>query len=187
MGAHVRLEPLGPHHVAGLCEVGLDPDLWRWTASAVRTPEEMAAYVEQALAWQKEGHSLPFATLESVTGRVVGTTRFGNWVPDHRRIEIGWTMVARAWQRTAINTEAKLLMLRHAFANLDLNRVEFKTDAMNEISRRALERLGAKEEGVLRNHVVTWTGRVRDTVYYSIVRDEWPQVEARLEMFLRRG
>jgi RimJ/RimL family protein N-acetyltransferase len=144
----------------------------------------MAKYVESALGWQRDGHSLPFATLERASSRVVGTTRFGNYDAEHRRIEIGWTLVARAWQRTAINTEAKLLMLRHAFERLDLLRVELKTDALNTPSRRAIERLGAVQEGILRQHVVTWSGRVRDTVYYSVIRQEWPAVEARLKNFL---
>jgi RimJ/RimL family protein N-acetyltransferase len=179
-GSHVRLEPLRRDHIPGLCEIGLDPELWRWTAATARTGEEMTAYVESALVQQAEGHCLPFATLERSSRRIVGTTRLGNWQPQHRRVEIGWTLVARAWQRTAINTEAKLLMLRHAFGPLAVNRVELKTDALNEISRRAIERLGAKQEGILRQHVVTWTGRVRDTVFYGIVREEWPEVEARL-------
>jgi RimJ/RimL family protein N-acetyltransferase len=185
-GRHVRLEPLAQRHVSALCEVGLDPELWRWTASAVRDAGEMARYVDTALEWQRGGHSLPFATVERATNRVVGTTRFGNYDPEHRRIEIGWTLVARAWQRTAINTEAKLLMLRHAFERLDLLRVELKTDALNTRSRQAIERLGAVQEGILRQHVVTWSGRVRDTVCYSVIHDEWPAVEARLLNLLAR-
>lgn len=185
-GSHVRLEPLSREHLPGLCESCLDPELWRWTSTAARTPEEMERYVETALAWQREGHALPFATLERSTGRIVGTTRFGNYAPEHRRVEIGWTTVARPWQRSAINTEAKLLMLRFAFAELGVDRVEFKTDALNATSRAAIARLGAREEGTLRSHMVTWTGRVRDTVYYSVLRAEWPEVEARLVSRLAR-
>lgn len=185
-GAVVRLEPLTPEHLPGLCAVGLDAELWRWTAAVVRTPDEMAAYVETALAWQRERHCLPFATIDRASGRVVGTTRFGNFDGGHRRVEIGWTFVAPAWQRTPINTEAKFLMFHHAFEALGLNRVELKTDVRNEASRRAIRRVGAKEEGILRSHVVTATGRIRDTVFHSVIREEWPEVRERLLGLLAR-
>lgn len=179
-GVHVRLEPLSLEHLDALCAVGLDPELWRWTLSTVGSPEAMRAYVEAALAEQRAGTALPFATVESSSGRVVGSTRFGSFEPSHRRVEIGWTWIARPWQRTAINTEVKLLMLAHAFERVGCNRVELKTDALNERSRAAIRRLGAQEEGILRRHMVTATGRVRDTVYHSILSDEWPEVRARL-------
>lgn len=183
-GRHVRLEPLSLQHLDALCAVGLDPDLWRWTTNHVATRDDMRRYVETALAEQQTGVSLPFATVERATGTVVGSTRFGNVSPANRRVEIGWTWVAAPWQRTAVNTEAKLLLLAHAFDTLNCLRVEFKTDALNERSRRAIERLGAREEGTLRQHMITATGRVRDTVYFSILAGEWPGVRDRLK---RRG
>ncbi|HVK37667.1 MAG TPA: GNAT family protein [Candidatus Kapabacteria bacterium] len=179
-GSHVRLEPLTVDHIGPLVEVGLDPDLWRWTQAILSTEDDLRAYVETALAEQAIGRSLPFATVERSSGRVIGSTRFGTIEPAHRRVEIGWTWIARPWQRTAINTEAKYLMLRHAFEVLGCIRVELKTDVLNERSRRAIERLGAREEGVLRDHVITSSGRIRGTVYYSILAAEWPDVRARL-------
>jgi N-acetyltransferase len=187
VGRHVRLEPLTREHLPRLLEVGLDPDLWRWTPGRVRTPEQMAAYVDRALDERAAGRALPFTTVEQATGAVVGSTRFGAIDAVHRRLEIGWTWVARPWQRTPINTEAKCLMLRHAFEALRCIRVELKTDALNERSRQAIRRLGAVEEGTLRSHVITESGRLRDTVYYSILAAEWPDVRSRLEARLARG
>ncbi len=184
-GRVVRLEPLSLDHHAALCEIGLDPDLWRWTLNLVRTPAEMQVYIEAALEAQAQGTALPFATRDRASGRLVGSTRFGNISRPDRRVEIGWTWIARSWQRTAVNTEAKYLMLAHAFEQWGCVRVEFKTDVRNETSRRALLRLGATEEGVLRKHMVAATGRIRDTVYYSIVDTEWPRVKAALEAKLR--
>jgi RimJ/RimL family protein N-acetyltransferase len=186
-GRHVRLSPLQESHHAALCEVGLDPALWEWTAAHVGTPEEMRAWIATALRWQEEGAALPFVIESLRDRRIVGSTRFGNMEPAHRRVEVGWTWVARPWQRTAVNTEAKYLMLGHAFESLRCQRVELKTDVLNERSRRAIERIGGVEEGVLRRHVVTSRGRVRDTVYYSILDREWPAVRARLEGMLSRG
>lgn len=180
-GRHVRLEPLSLAHLEGLCAVGLDPELWRWTLTVIRTPEEMRAYVETALREQEAGVSLPFATVEAATGRVVGSTRFGNVSRENRRVEIGWTWVARPWQRTPVNTEAKYLMLRHAFEALGCVRVELKTDALNERSRAAILRIGARQEGILRRHMLSQDGRMRDTVYFSVLDDEWPGVRAGLE------
>jgi len=184
-GRHVRLEPLTPGHAAGLAEIGLDEDLWRWIPTSVRTAEEMSAYVQTALKEQADGSALPFALIAKTSGRVVGSTRYGNIERVHHRLEIGWTWVARAWQRTPINTEAKYLLLRHAFETLGCMRVELKTDSLNERSRAAIQRIGAREEGIFRNHMITSTGRVRHTVYYSIVDSEWPQVKSRLEAKLR--
>ncbi|MEX0911977.1 MAG: GNAT family protein [Gemmatimonadota bacterium] len=174
------LEPLGLHHLATLCEAGLDEDLWRWTVASVRTREDMRAYVEAALDSYERGSALPFAIVEAPSGRVVGSTRYGNIDLFNRRVEIGWTWVARAWQRTIVNTQAKYLLLRHAFEVLGCVRVELKTDARNERSRRAILRLGAVEEGTLRRHTLTASGHIRDTVYYSILDDEWREVSARL-------
>lgn len=185
-GRHVRLEPLSLEHHAALCEVGLDEDLWRWIPHPVTTPEEMRAYIEAALEGQASGGFLPFATIEKSSGRVIGSTRYGNIEREHHRVEIGWTWIGRAWQRTSINTEAKYLMLRHAFETLGCMRVEFKTDSLNERSRNAIGRLGAKEEGIFRNHMITSTGRIRHTAYFSIIDSEWPSVKAGLEEKLSR-
>jgi RimJ/RimL family protein N-acetyltransferase len=183
-GRHVRLEPLTKAHLTALAQVGLDEELWRWIPTAVRTAEEMAAYIETALQEQERGVSLPFVILEKGTGRAVGSTRYGNIDRTHHRVEIGWTWVARDWQRTAINTEAKYLLLRHAFETLGCLRVELKTDSLNEKSRAAILRIGAKEEGIFRNHMITESGRIRHSVYFSIIESEWPAVKARLETML---
>jgi N-acetyltransferase len=180
-GRVVRLEPLTMAHHAQLCEVGLEEDLWRWIPERVTTHEEMRAYIQKALAAQQAGTALPFATIERKTGRAIGSTRFGNMDLANLRVEIGWTWLGLEWQRTAANTEAKYLMMRHSFETWGCARVELKTDSMNERSRRAILRLGAREEGTLRNHMVTWSGRLRHTVYYSVIDSEWPQVKAELE------
>ncbi|MGI9173778.1 MAG: GNAT family N-acetyltransferase [Rhodothermales bacterium] len=185
-GTDVRLEPLTLHHLDALCAVGLDDELWRWSPKPVRSRDEMRAYIEAALEGQAQGTMLPFATIERTSRHAIGSTRYGNIDLAHRRVEIGWTWVARPWQRTSVNTEAKLLMLRHAFEQFRCHRVELKTDALNERSRQAILRVGAKEEGTLRKHMVTASGRHRDTVYFSITDDEWPSVEAALTERLAR-
>lgn len=184
-GRHVRLEPLAKAHSAGLAEVGLDQELWRWIPSPVRTPDEMAAYIETALSEEDRGVSLPFALIEKASGRPIGSTRYGNIDRTHYRVEIGWTWVARDWQRTAINTEAKYLLLKHAFETLGCIRVELKTDSLNEKSRAAILRIGAREEGIFRNHMITASGRIRHTVYFSITDSEWPEVKKRLQSLLK--
>ena len=183
-GRHVRLVPMTPEHVPALWEAGNDPALWRLTMSQPASEADMRAFVDAALRAQAAGTALPFVTTEAATGRVVGSTRFGNVEAAHRREEIGWTWIAAPWQRTAVNTEAKLLMLRHAFESLGCVRVELKTDVLNERSRRAILRIGAREEGILRKHQITDGGRIRDTVYFSIIDDEWPVAKARLERML---
>jgi RimJ/RimL family protein N-acetyltransferase len=183
-GAHVRLEPLSLDHLDALTAVGLDPDLWQWTLARNRTPEDMRRYVETALAEQRAGQALPFATVERGSGRIVGSTRFAAIERSHRRVEIGWTWIGRPWQRTAVNTEAKFLMLRHAFEVWGCVRVELKTNAKNERSRRAILRIGAVEEGTLRKHQLNADGTPRDSVYFSIIDDEWPAVKRRLEGML---
>jgi len=185
-GDFVRLEPMTPEHHDGLSAVGLDPEIWRFTLVVVQTPEEMRGYMDAALELQRGGTTLPFVTIERSSGRIVGSTRFGNYDPANRRIEIGWTWIAPRWQRTAINTEAKYLMLSHAFEKLHCVRVELKTDVLNTRSRRAMLRIGAKEEGVLRKHSLVWDGRYRDSIYYSILDDEWPTVKQELEKMLIR-
>jgi RimJ/RimL family protein N-acetyltransferase len=180
-GRHVRLEPLSQAHQAGLSAVGLDEELWRWIPIPVRTPEDMSAYIATALDEQARGVSLPFALVEKSSARVIGCTRYGNIERTHHRVEIGWTWVAPAWQRTGANTEAKYLLLRHAFETLGCMRVELKTDSLNEKSRAAILRIGAREEGIFRNHMITASGRIRHTVYFSIVDSEWPEVKGRLQ------
>src|SRR5678815_748286 len=144
-GEFVRLEPLDlDRHFQGFCEVGLHPDLWRWTVAAIRTPDDLRGYLETAIREREEGRSLPFATIARATGAPIGTTRFGNIDRENRRVEIDWTWLGRDWWRTAANTEAKLLMLTHAFETWRVQRVELKTDAMNERSRAAILRIGAK-------------------------------------------
>lgn len=186
VGAVARLEPLTLDHVGALAEVGADPALWEWTTSSAHTPELMRAYVEEALRAQEQGGALPFVTIARASGRIVGATRFGNIDVANRRLEIGWTWIAAPWQRTAVNTEAKYLMLRHAFEALGAMRVELKTDVLNQKSRAAILRLGAKEEGIFRKHIVTSTGRIRDSIWFSITDDEWPAVKASLEAKLAR-
>jgi N-acetyltransferase len=186
-GRHVRLEPLTPDHVDGLVRVGLDPELWRLNPTAVTTAEEMREYVATALDEQRRGVALPFAVVELAGGQVIGSTRYANIVPEHHRLEIGWTWYAAPYQRTAVNTEAKLLLLSHAFEVLGAMRVEFKTDALNARSRTAIERLGAVEEGTFRKHMRTASGRIRDSVYFSIVDAEWPAVKERLTGKLSAG
>ncbi len=186
-GRNIRLEPLSLEHHAQLCEVGLDDELWRWIPIAVRTADEMRAYVETALQEQAAGTALPFATIEKASDRAIGSTRFGNIDRANRHVEIGWTWLGRKWQRTAANTEAKYLMLGHAFETWGCLRVEFKTDSLNQRSRAALLRIGAKEEGIFRNHVITWTGRLRHSAYYSIIASEWPAVKPHLQDKLHRA
>ncbi len=185
-GTYVRLEPLTLEHLPGLCEVGLDPGLWRWTPTMLRTPGDMRGYVLEALQGQEHGTVLPFATLERSTGTVVGSTRFGSIEPKHMGVEIGWTWLGQRWQRTPMNTEAKYLLLRHAFEKLGCIRVSFKTDSLNERSLNALARLGAQQEGIFRNHMLTHSGRIRHTVYFSIINSEWPLVKSQLEVKLQQ-
>jgi len=180
-GVHVRLEPLTRAHHAGLCEIGLAEELWRWIPIPVRNAEDMTAYMELALKEQANGVSLPFAQIEKSTGRVIGSTRYMNIEKTHHRVEIGSTWIGLEWQRTAVNTEAKYLLMQHAFETLGCMRVELKTDSLNARSRAAILRIGAKEEGIFRNHMITSSGRVRHTVYFSVVDSEWPEVQARLE------
>jgi RimJ/RimL family protein N-acetyltransferase len=184
-GSYVRLEPLTMEHTAGLADIGLDEDLWKWIPTPVRRLEEMRAYVQTALGEGASGSALPFAWLDKASGRIIGSTRYGNIDRVHHRVEIGWTWVTRQWQRSAVNTEMKYLLLRHAFETLKCIRVELKTDSLNERSRAAILRIGAREEGTFRNHMITASGRIRHTVYFSILDSEWPEVRTRLESKLR--
>lgn len=190
-GQHVRLEPLEARHIPGLIEVGAPgpetaESIFRWMPEVFRTAEALEASLQTLLREREAGKSLPFATIECATNRPVGSTRFMAIDTAHRRVEIGGTWIAPAWQRTAINTEAKLLMLSHAFEVLGCIRVEFKTDAFNTRSRAAIARLSAVEEGTFRNHMIVDGGRLRDSVYFSITPPEWPEIKARLQSRLAR-
>jgi RimJ/RimL family protein N-acetyltransferase len=185
-GRHVRLEPMALHHLDALCEIGLDEDIWRWIPFQIRTRDDMLGYIKTALKLQADGTALPFATVDRGTDRVAGSTRYMNIDKPNRHVEIGSTWIGRQWQRTAVNTEAKYLMLRHAFEQLGCHRVELKTDVLNERSRNAILRIGAKHEGVFRKHVVCDSGRVRDSAWFSIIDPEWPEVKAALELKLAR-
>lgn len=173
-------------HIPALCEVALDESIWRWTTNVVDEAADIERYVKNALVEREQGRALPFVTIDKKSGTVVGSTRFGNIDVANRKVEIGWTWINPRWQRTAINSEAKLLMLTHAFEVWKCVRVEFKTDSNNRKSRKAIRRLGAKEEGVLRNHMITETGRFRDSVYFSIIESEWPAVRSGLESKLEQ-
>ncbi|QHL87584.1 GNAT family N-acetyltransferase [Nibribacter ruber] len=186
-GQHVLLRPMQETDIPELCRVGLEESLWTVGLSVVKTPEDMAHYVHTALKAQAAGAALPFVQVDPVTGGIIGSTRFGNIEVAHGGLEIGWTWIIPAYQRTGVNTEAKYLLLRHAFEDLGCLRVALKTDVLNQRSRNAMLRIGAKEEGILRNHMVTSTGRVRDTVMLSILDREWPEVKQRLEQMLAEG
>jgi len=177
VGDHVRVEPLGPQHARDLAdELGTDDDVWRWLVDPPGDGEGMEAFVEGALAERARGERFPFAIVEHATGRAVGSSSYLDIVPEHRRIEIGWTFYARRVWRSAVNSESKLLLLGHAFDDLGYERVALKTHHRNERSQAAIARLGATREGVLRHHMVDRYGGWRDSVYYSVLSDEWPQV-----------
>jgi RimJ/RimL family protein N-acetyltransferase len=182
-GSVVRLEPIRRDHAGDFWNVAKDAldNIFEWIPYRLRTRGDFQRLVEKAFDEQKRGESVVFATVEKGSGRVIGSTRFMNIDRANRRVEIGSTWIAPAWQRTAVNTEAKYLMLRHAFEVWNCFRVELKTDALNQKSRNAILRIGAKEEGTLRRHVLTWTGRVRDSVYFSILDSEWPEAKLHLE------
>ena len=179
-GRIVRLEPLSRDHLDGLADVAFDPDLWRWTLAGPVDGAALEAWLDAAIANRAAGTELPFATIEKASGRPIGSSRYLSIVPEHRRLEIGWTWVARDRQRSGVNREAKLLMLEHAFERIGCQRVEFKTHARNEQSRAALAGIGATFEGIFRKHMLGRDGQVRDSAYFSITDDEWPAVKARL-------
>ena len=182
-GSVVRLEPIRPDHAEifwNIAKNDLDA-IFRWIPYPMQTPEDFRKLIDKIFEEQQRGESVAFATVELSSGQTVGSTRYMNIDRANCRVEIGSTWIVPAWQRTAINTEAKYLMLRHAFEAWKCFRVELKTDALNQKSRNAILRIGAKEEGTLRRHLLTWTGRVRDTVYFSILDSEWPEVKRKLE------
>jgi RimJ/RimL family protein N-acetyltransferase len=182
-GSVVRLEPIRRDHAELFWDIAKNDlgDIFRWIPYAMKTREDFQTLIDKAFAEQGRGESVVFATVERTSGQTIGSTRFMNIDRANRRVEIGSTWIAPAWQRTAVNTEAKYLMLRHAFEVWGCMRLELKTDALNQKSRNAILRIGAQEEGTLRRHLVTWTGRVRDTVYFSILDDEWANVKSALE------
>ena len=186
-GRFVRLEPLElARHWDGLRAVGLEPELWRFTSAQVRDESDLRRYFEKALEERERGVSVPFATIHRASGRVAGSTRFGSIVPEHKRVEIGWTWLGGEFQRTALNTEAKYLMLRHAFETWGCMRVEFKTSSTNLKSQAAMRRLGLVEEGLFRKWMFNESGTTRDTMWFSCIDDEWPAMQARLEGMLKR-
>jgi N-acetyltransferase len=185
-GTRVRLEPLGAQHVEALTEAGAAEEIWTWLPWRPQARDEFARWVDEALSAQAAGEQLPFATVERSTGEVIGSTRFLNISRLNRRVEIGGTWLTLRVQKSAVNTEAKYLMLRHAFETLGCLRVELKTDARNENSQRAIARIGGVREGVFRKHQLAQHGFQRDSVYFSIIDDEWPAVRARLEEMLAR-
>jgi len=179
-GQHTRLEPLSLEHSEALLAAAGDGELWNSIVTVVPTRETMTEYIDEALTGQVQGSELPFVIVQKATNRIVGTTRFYYIQPHQRNAAIGYTWVARSAQRTAVNTEAKLLLLTHAFEHWRCVRVEFITDVLNQQSRAAILRLGAKQEGILRNHMIMPNGRVRDSVCFSIIAEEWPEVKAGL-------
>jgi Acetyltransferases, including N-acetylases of ribosomal proteins len=185
-GSRVRLEPLRPDHLRDLALVAFDPALWRWTIMGPQDEAGLRRWLETALANAEAGTERPFATIDRASGRAIGSSRFMSIVPEHRRLEIGWTWVGTTFQRTGANREAKLLQLSHAFEVLGANRVEFKTHARNERSRTALAGISATFEGVFRNHMIMPDGSIRDSAYFSVIADEWPVVKAHLEASLAR-
>ncbi|MFM2059645.1 MAG: hypothetical protein RLY71_4030 [Pseudomonadota bacterium] len=182
--APVRLVPLALEHEAGLRAAATDGELWQLRITSVPEPEQTRAYIETAL--QAAGHRLPFAVLDSASGQVIGCTSYHDIVPALDRLEIGWTWYAKSVQRSAVNTTAKLLLLQHAFETLGAQLVGWRTDNFNFASQRAIERLGAKKDGVLRHHALRRDGTVRDTVMYSLAAGEWPEVRAHLLWQLAR-
>jgi RimJ/RimL family protein N-acetyltransferase len=186
-GRHVRLEPLDlGRHWDGLRAIGLAPELWRFTAAKVKNEADLRAYFEKALDELARGVSLPFVHVHRASGRVAGSTRFGNITREHRRVEIGWTWLGLDHQRTVLNTETKHLMLRHAFEVERCMRVELKTSSTNAKSQAAMRRLGLVEEGTFRKWMFNEDGTPRDTVWFSCTDDEWPAMKARLEGMLAR-
>lgn len=179
-GNYVRLVPLSEIHRTELIEAISDGELWKLFVTLVPQIEDIDAFIENAISAHKNGDGLAFATIDKASGRVIGSTRFMKASLANKRVEIGFTFIAKSFQKTRVNTEAKLLMLTHAFDAMRLNRVEFITDYLNHTSRSAILRLGAKEEGILRNHMIMPDGRVRDSVLFSITNYDWPGVKQNL-------
>jgi len=186
-GSGIRLEPLSADHRQGIEAAVADGRLWELWYTRVPEPNDVQEYISSALAGQKAGHMLPWAIRELATGSIIGSTRYHDIVPDIDRVEIGYTFYAKRWQRTHVNTTCKLLLLRHAFDALGCQVVGWRTDNFNFTSQRAIERLGAKKDGVIRHHGLRRDGSVRDTVMYSVLAREWPDVKKHLELKLLRS
>ena len=187
-GPHIRLEPLSHVHAADLFAASRDADFWElMPRGPFRDVDDVLHWIDDACSAMETGAELPFAIIHLPSGRAIGSTRYLDIRPLDRALEIGWTWISPGHQRTPANTECKYLLLRHAFETLAAIRVQLKTDARNQRSQRAIERLGAVREGVLRRHRLLWTGFVRDSVYYSILDSEWPAVKQRLEGLLTRA
>jgi RimJ/RimL family protein N-acetyltransferase len=190
-GRIVRLEPMSLDHLDGLAEVAFEPTIWQWTLARPTDRAGLEAWIRAALDAQAAGTDLPFVTVERSSGRPIGSSRYLNIAMEHRRLEIGWTWVGKAWQRSGVNREAKLLMLQHAIERLGCRRVEFKTDSLNEPARVALLGIGTTFEGIFRNHMVMPEGRMRHSAWYSVIDAEWPVVKERLvrlvDESVRRG
>jgi RimJ/RimL family protein N-acetyltransferase len=185
-GPIVRLEPLAERHLDDLARVADDDAIWRWIIAGPMDEAGLRAWYETARDNAATGSEVPFATVDVASGRAIGSSRFMSIAPEHRRLEIGWTWLGTAYQRTGANRAAKLLQLTHAFETLDAERVEFKTHARNERSRAALLGIGAQFEGILRHHTIMPDGSNRDSAFYSVLADEWPAVLAHLERSLAR-
>jgi RimJ/RimL family protein N-acetyltransferase len=185
-GAHATLEPLARDHEAALATAAADGEIWRLWYTSVATPEKMAGYINVALDMRERLGAMPFVVRDNATGDIVGCTRYFNVDANNRRLEIGHTWYARRAQRSAINTECKLLLLTHAFEKLRCIAVEFRTHWFNHASRAAIARLGAKQDAVLRNHQISPDGSYRDTVVFSIIESEWPAVKQHLRFQLER-
>ncbi len=179
-GNYVQLEPITKNHKENLCKAISDGELWNLHVTLVPHTKDIDAFIENALLAYESGEGITFAIIDKKSNKVAGSTRFMKANLPYKRVEIGFTFLGKSWQRTRINTEAKLLMLTHAFEKMNLNRVELLTDVLNTKSRNAILRLGAKEEGVLRNHMVMPDGRVRDSILYSIIKNEWNVVKENL-------
>jgi RimJ/RimL family protein N-acetyltransferase len=182
----VRLEPMTRDHAAGLEAAARDGELWNLRVTSVPAPGETADYIEAALKGRDKGHMLPFVVTDVASGRVIGSTRYHDIVPAVERVEIGYTWYGKSWQRTHVNTTCKLLLMTHAFETLGAQLVGWRTDNYNFASQRAIERLGAKKDGVLRHHNPRRDGTIRDTVMYSLLAGEWPEVKAHLQYQLTR-
>lgn len=180
-GKYVRLEPISMTHFEDLSKVAFDEDLWKWTLGKISNEQDLKNYIAEAAEGNERGIYLAFATIDKKSGRAVGSTRFGSLAPEYRRAEIGWTWIGRDFQRTFVNTEAKYLMLRHAFETWNCLRVYLQTDALNERSQKAILRLGAVKEGIMRKDKITGEGRIRDSVMFSILDEEWVDIKNRLE------
>jgi len=185
-GDRVRMEPLAERHLDELAQVAFDDAIWRWTIAKSIDDAGLRAWFDQAMTNAGEAIEVPFATIDRASDRAIGSSRYMTIAPEHRRLEIGWTWVGTAFQRTGANREAKLLQLTHAFETLDARRVEFKTHARNVASRTALLGIGATFEGVLRHHTLMPDGSDRDSAFYGVIAPEWPAVKARLEGLLDR-